>query len=183
MRAKELETLAEKLKFEDNSVEDNRYDIMSELRDKAMQGFEILEEHTVNADFRRVYSNDTLIVTGAQSSIRSSSCSRSKNADGDERGVRSMRGDYKRFLRQRRGVRKQRARRTSPRHSPSRRLLHRRSHLAPQIVSRYGLVDALNAAASCYKIVDWLSERRLQQKAARFNETIGNRYEKTSVGN
>jgi hypothetical protein len=43
-----LEALVAELKWEDNSVEENRYDIASELMDKALQGFEINEEHEVS---------------------------------------------------------------------------------------------------------------------------------------
>ncbi|KAI6190317.1 hypothetical protein M3Y97_00104300 [Aphelenchoides bicaudatus] len=45
VRIKVLEGLVAKVKWEDHSVEENRYDIASELMDKALQGFEINEEH------------------------------------------------------------------------------------------------------------------------------------------
>jgi hypothetical protein len=42
-----LEELVKSVKWEDGSVEEDRYDIISELMDKAMQGFEINDEHAV----------------------------------------------------------------------------------------------------------------------------------------
>jgi hypothetical protein len=47
-RVKMLEALVADIKWEDNSVEENRYDIVSELMEKALQGFEINEEHEVS---------------------------------------------------------------------------------------------------------------------------------------
>ncbi|KAI6179593.1 hypothetical protein M3Y98_00627200 [Aphelenchoides besseyi] len=44
-RVKVLEELVKSVKWEDKSVEENRYDIATELVDKAMQGFEIYDEH------------------------------------------------------------------------------------------------------------------------------------------
>ncbi|CAD5231383.1 unnamed protein product [Bursaphelenchus xylophilus] len=44
-RVKTLEELVKGVKWEENSIEEDRYDIISEVMDKAMQGFEINEEH------------------------------------------------------------------------------------------------------------------------------------------
>lgn len=49
-----LEGLIKDIKWEDRSVEEDRYDIISELMDKALQGFEINDEHEVCFS---IYSN------------------------------------------------------------------------------------------------------------------------------
>ncbi|CAD5223818.1 unnamed protein product [Bursaphelenchus okinawaensis] len=66
-RVKELEALVKDVKWEDGSIEEDRYEIVSEVMDKAMQGFEINEEHIerkVKLGHRIVLETKMLIAMG-----------------------------------------------------------------------------------------------------------------------